>query len=162
MPNAIFFYRIANWLYLHKIPLFPKFLQAIIFILYNTKIPYKNKIGKGTFLVCKGIGVVIIDGAVIGIDCRIGINSVLVGKGPYKEVPIIGNKVWIGPGVVITGPVIVEDNVIIAPNSVVGKSIPRGAIVGGIPAKIIGWTKDIDYDIFANENWKEGYMDFMK
>ena len=161
MPNAIFFYRVSRWFYLHKIPFIPKILQGIIFLLYNSKIPYKNTIGRGTFLVCKGIGVVIIDGAVIGDFCRIGINSIIVGKGPYKHVPKIGNQVWIGPGSVITGPVIIEDNVIIAPNSVVTKSVPEGAIVGGVPAKIIGWVKNLDYDIMKNENWKDGYVEFM-
>lgn len=85
----------------------------------------------------------------------------IVGKGPYKQVPVIGNNVWIGPGTIISGPVKILDNVIIAPNSFVNKSVPEGAIVGGSPAKIIGWKKDLDYEILKNENWKEGYMDFL-
>lgn len=68
---------------------------------------------------------------------------------------------WISPGVVISGAVIIEDHVIIAPNTVVNKSVPEGAIVGGVPAKIIGWVKDLDYDIMKNESWKEGYMDYL-
>ncbi len=64
-------------------------------------------------------------------------------------------------GVVISGSVIIQDNVVIAPNAVVNKSVPEGAIVGGIPAKIIAWVKELDYDIMQNESWKEGYMDFL-
>ncbi|MBV5327481.1 MAG: hypothetical protein JZU65_07565, partial [Chlorobium sp.] len=75
---------------------------------------------------------------------------------PYKNVPTIGNKVWIGANSVIIGPVVIEDNVIISPNSFVNKSIPEGAIVGGIPAKIIGWVNDLQYDIFNNSKFKNG------
>lgn len=161
MPNAIIIYRIANWFYVHKIPFIPILLQGLIFLIYNSKIPYKNIIGKNTSFTCKGIGVVLIDGLIIGDNCRIGIHNIFVGKSPYKEVPRIGNNVWIGPGSIIVGPVIIKDNVIIAPNAVVTKSVPEGAIVGGIPAKIIGWVKDLDYDIMKNESWKNGYMDYL-
>ena len=67
-----------------------------------------------------------------------------------------------GPGAVIQGPVIIEDNVIIAPNAVVTKSVPKNAVVAGIPAKIIGWSDKLDYDIFADESWKEGTKPYLK
>jgi len=161
MLNAIYLYRIARWFYVHNIPIIPKVIQCSIFILYNSKIPYKNVIGKNTTIISKGVSVVLIDGLVIGDNCKIGIHSTFVGKGPYKEVPKIGNNVWIGPGAVISGPVIIEDNAVIAPNAVVTKSVPEGAIIGGIPARIIGWVKDLDYDIMKNESWKEGYMEYL-
>ena len=162
MPNAIFFYRISRWLYLRKIPILPQFFQGIIFLLYNSHISYRAEIGKGTHLLHKGIATLILKGVVIGKNTKIGMNVMITGKGPYKEVPKIGNNVWISPGAVISGAVIIEDNVIIAANAVVNKSVPEGAIVGGIPAKIIGWVKELDYDIMKNESWKEGTIEFMK
>jgi len=161
MPNSILFYNISRWLYLHKIPLLPSFFRGLIFILYNCKIPYQSKIGKGTFLICKGIGVSIIENAEIGENCRIGINVVIAGKSPYKNSPKLGNNIWLGPGSIILGPVIIEDDVIISANSVILKSIPSGAIVAGVPAKIIGWTKDLNYDIMKNESWRDGYIEFL-
>lgn len=161
MPNAIILYRIARWFYLHNVPGIPKILRGLIYIFYNCKIPYENKIGKGTFLICRGIGVAIVEGTEIGDNCRIGINVVFSGKGPYKSLPKLGNNIWISPGAIVAGPVIIEDNVVIAPNAVVTKSVPEGAIVGGIPAKIIGWVKDLNYDVMGNEMWKEGYMPFL-
>lgn len=161
MPNAIFFYHLSRWFFEHKIPFLPKIVQGVIFILYNSHISYLAKIGKGTFFVHKGMATLILNNVIIGEDSRIGMNVLITGKGPYKEVPKIGNRVWIGPGAVISGPVIIEDNVIIAPNAVVNNSVPEGAIVGGIPAKIIGWVKDLNYDIMKNESWKEGYVDFL-
>lgn len=161
MPNAIFFYRISRWLYLKKIPFLPKFLQLVIFILYNSKVPPDADIGKGSFLVVKGVAVVIINGAKIGKRCRIGIGCRVVGKGPYKKVPVIGDDVFLGPGCVIVGPVIIEDNVVVAPNSVVTKSVPKGAIVAGVPAKIIGNVSDLDYDILKNESYLDDNAPFM-
>lgn len=161
MPNAIYFYHISRYLYLHRVPVLPRLFQGLIFLVYNCHISYKAQIGRGSYLLHKGMATLILEGVEIGSNTRIGMNVLITGKGPYKSVPKIGSRVWIGPGSVISGPVIIEDNVIIASNAVVTKSIPQGAIVGGIPAKIIGWTKEIDYDIFANESWKEGYMDFL-
>ncbi len=162
MPNAIILYRIARWLYNHSVPILPKVFQGLIFFIYNCHISYKAHIEKGTFFLHKGMGTLILDGVSIGRNSRIGMNVLITGKGPYKSVPNIGNNVWIGPTSVISGPVIIEDNVIIAPHSLVIKSVPQGAIVGGVPAKIIGWTSDLNYDIFGNENWKEGYVDFLE
>lgn len=98
---------------------------------------------------------------IIGENCKIGNNVSIVGQGPYKNVPVLKDRVYIGPGAVIQGPVVVEDDVIVAPNAVVTKSVPQGAIVAGNPAKIIGWVKDLDYDIFKNENWKEGIKPYL-
>ena len=48
MLNAIVFYRISRWLYLHRIPFLPKLITLLIFLIYNSKIPYQAHIGKGT------------------------------------------------------------------------------------------------------------------
>ncbi|MGL5110021.1 MAG: DapH/DapD/GlmU-related protein, partial [Vibrio ordalii] len=74
---------------------------------------------------------------------------------------VIGDDVFLGPGCVIVGPVIIEDNVVVAPNSVVTKSVPKGAIVAGIPAKIIGNVSDLDYDILKNESYLDDTAPFM-
>lgn len=161
MPNAINFYFISRWLHLKKIPILPRIIQLFIFLIYNSKIPPTADIGKDSFLVVKGIGVVIIDNAKIGKRCRIGIGCKVVGKGPYKKVPNIGDDVFIGPGAVIVGPVEIGDKVIIAPNSVVTKSVKSGYIVGGIPAKIIGRTDKLEYNIFKNESYLDDVAEYM-
>ena len=89
-------------------------------------------------------------------------HVVIVGQTPYKEVPKIGNNVWIGPNAIIQGPVIIEDGVIIAAGSLVNKSVPKNAIVAGVPARIIGNTKDLQYDILEQKSGVEGYRPFLK
>ena len=79
MLNAIFFYRIARWLYLHHIPVLPKLITLLIFLMYNSKVPYQARIGKGTMLGYGGIGVVIHKNTVIGNNCVISQQVTLGG-----------------------------------------------------------------------------------
>ena len=65
MLNAIVFYRISRWLYLHNIPFLPKLVTLLIFLIYNSKIPYQAKIGKGTKFGYGGMGVVVHSNAVV-------------------------------------------------------------------------------------------------
>lgn len=158
----LFLYRIARWFYSYHIPIIPRFFQALIFLLFNSKVTPETIIGKGSYFVCKGISTVLIPGTKIGNNCVLGLRFSSVRKFPYKGVPILGNNVWCGPNVVIAGPVIIEDGAIIAANSFVDKSVPAGAIVGGTPAKIIGWKKDLNYEIECNPKYKEGVMPFLE
>lgn len=162
MINAIVFYRMERWLYLHHVPFLPKLIQLLIFLLYNSRITPKAKIGKGSFFVCKGISCSLHDKTEIGENNRLGIHLVIVGQGPYYHGCKIGNNCWIGPNVTIQGPVIIEDGVVIAPGSVVNKSVPANAIVAGVPAKIIGFTTELDYDIMAGEDSDMSYKPFLE
>ena len=86
-------------------------------------------------------------GIVIGDGTFIGHNTVLATLDhdidPDKRhllhpAPIhIGNKVWIGAGVVITKGVTIGDNSIIAAGAVVKHNIPANVIAAGVPAKVI-------------------------
>jgi acetyltransferase-like isoleucine patch superfamily enzyme len=61
-----------------------------------------------------------------------------LGTIPDKVKPIkIGNNVWIGRGCLIMPGTVIEDNVVIAANSVVKGLYTSGGIYGGAPAKFI-------------------------
>ena len=55
---------------------------------------------------------------------------------------IIGNDVWIGENVSILEHVMIGDGAVAAAGAVVTKNVPDYAIVGGIPAKVIGYRFD--------------------
>jgi|LauGreDrversion4_2_1035121.scaffolds.fasta_scaffold12789_2 acetyltransferase-like isoleucine patch superfamily enzyme len=59
-----------------------------------------------------------------------------------KYDPIIGNDVWISNDCTIFSGVTIGDGAVIAGQSVVTKSVPPYAIVGGNPAKIIRYRFD--------------------
>lgn len=155
-------YRIGNYFYLKKIPFIPIIFETLIFLLFNSRIPTDISIGQGSRFAYKGLSTLLVHGTEIGDNCLIGMRVTTGRKFPYKNVPKIGNNVWLGTNSVIIGPVIIEDNVIIAPNSLINKSVPKGAIVGGNPARIIGWTKNLDYNIFDNPKYKEGSAQFLE
>ncbi len=61
---------------------------------------------------------------------------------PYDEITfaksvVINENVWIGGDVTILPGVVIEEGAIIGASTVVTKNVPRGAIVGGNPGKII-------------------------
>lgn len=54
----------------------------------------------------------------------------------------IGNDVWTGLNVTLIGGVEIGDGAVILTNAVVTKDVPPYSIVGGVPAKIIGYRYD--------------------
>ena len=54
----------------------------------------------------------------------------------------IGNDVWICEGVFINGGMHIADGAVVLAHAVVTKDVPPYAIVGGVPAKIIGYRYD--------------------
>lgn len=138
MINAIKFYQISRWRFLHHIPFLPKIITLLIFLIYNSKIPYTAKIGKGSYCGYGGIGVVIHSDAEIGSNCMIG-QHVTIGGGnsKYPGVPKIGNNVYISHGAIVFGGITIGNNVTIGANAVVTKPVPDNAVVAGVPAKVL-------------------------
>ncbi|NPD46747.1 DapH/DapD/GlmU-related protein [Lentimicrobium sp. S6] len=64
----------------------------------------------------------------------------IIEEKPLQEADInIGNHVWIGTNVFIKEGVNIGDDCIIAANSVIISDVEKGAIVGGVPAKLISY-----------------------
>ncbi|AXI10470.1 serine acetyltransferase [Oceanobacillus sp. 143] len=147
--NAIKFYRIANFCYLKKIPIIPRFVKNLIFLLFNSVVPYTCKIGKESKFAYGGIGVVLHSKSIIGDRVIIG-QGVTIGKKLERgQAPTIGDRVYIGTGSKILGDVKVGNNVIIGANSVVTKDVPNNVIVAGAPATIIRKVEQDIYEILG-------------
>ena len=141
--NGIKLYRIANYLHQRHIPLLPKIIQRISYLLFNAHIPYQATIGGGTILGYGGMGIVIHTNAIIGRSCMI-LQQVTIGTNvPYFDqtqahpVPTIGDNVYIGSGAKILGGIHIGDGSVIGANAVVTHDIPAGSLVLGIPGRVI-------------------------
>ena len=97
----------------------------------------RNVFGPG-LSIAHGGTIIVHSRAVIGENCRID-RCVSVGSIYYHaSPPTIGNNVFIGPGVVIDGPIEIADGIAIGANSYVNKSFKEPAIsIAGCPAKKI-------------------------
>lgn len=151
--NGIKIYRLSNYLYKKKIPILPKILQRIIYILYNAHIPCEATIGDGTLLGYGGMGIVIHTNAKIGRNCMI-LQQVTIGTSvPFFDmkklhpVPIIEDNVYIASGAKVLGGITIGTGSVIGANSVVTKDIPPHSLVLGIPGKVI---KNIDNKAIVN------------
>jgi serine O-acetyltransferase len=89
-----------------------------------------------------GTGVVIGETTVIGKNCSFLHGITLGGTGNSTEFdrhPKLGDRVFLGANVKILGNIIIDDEVKVGANSLVLKPMPKGAIVVGSPANIIGY-----------------------
>lgn len=71
----------------------------------------------------------------IGKNCSIN-QQVTIGY-CNTDCPIIGDNVTITAGAIVIGDVRVENDAVIGAGAVVTKDVPKGAVVAGVPAKIL-------------------------
>ena len=141
--NGIKIYRLANFLYKKNVPIIPKILQRMIYILYNAHIPCEANIGNGTILGYGGMGIVIHTNAKIGENCMI-LQQVTIGTSvsffdtkKLHPVPIIEDNVYIGSGAKILGGITIGEGSVIGANAVVTKSVEANSLVLGIPGRVV-------------------------
>ena len=87
------------------------------------------------FFIDHGMGVVIGETAEIGDDCML-YHGVTLGGVSLKQVkrhPTLGDRVTVGAGAKILGPVVIGDDSSVGANAVVVKDAPADSIVVGIP-----------------------------
>ncbi|MGQ0505140.1 MAG: serine O-acetyltransferase [Myxococcaceae bacterium] len=140
--SALRLYRMAKTLNGLGVPLLPAVLRKVNYYLHSSYIPHEADIGEGTQLGYGGIGIVIHRDARIGRHCLISQGVTIGGRTGNQGIPAIGSYVRIGAGAKILGNITIGDYAVIGANAVVLKDVPRGAVVAGVPARIL--RKDPD------------------
>merc|ERR1711880_5874 len=146
MGKAIFFHKIANFIAIAKFDLIARIISQLSRFSTGIEIHPKAKIGKNLFI-DHGMGVVIGETSDIGNNVTIYHNVTLGGIAPsinandqrnVKRHPTLEDKVVVGSGAQILGPITIGKNSLIGSNAVVTKDVPEKSIMIVIPARRVG------------------------
>jgi len=91
---------------------------------YGIDISYRTQIGKGFYIGHFG-NIVIHGDTIIGENCNVsqGITIGVSNYGKKRGVPIIGDKVFIGPNAGVFGNITIGNNVVIGANTIVTENV---------------------------------------
>lgn len=131
--KAIIYYRIANFLYRHKLIFLSKIIMYTVRCRFSIDIHPGCSIGKRLFI-DHGVGVVIGETTVIGDDCTIyqGVSLGGTGKEKGKRHPTIKNNVIIGAGAKVLGNITIGSNCKIGANTVVLTDVKDNMTIVGV------------------------------
>ena len=135
--HALTFHRLAHALWGAGFKWLARLVSHVSRFLPGIEIPPGATLGRRVFI-DHGMGVVIGETATIGDDVLLYHGATLGGRdtNPGKRHPTIGNRVMVGAGARILGPITVGDDARIGANAVVVKDVPDGATAVGVAARI--------------------------
>lgn len=136
--HAVLAHRFIHPLHNLGLPFIPRLLSQIVRFFTGVEIHPGATIGQG-FFIDHGAGIVIGETAEIGDNCVMFHNVTLGGTGKHsgKRHPTIGNRVVIGTGAILLGPLTVGNNVNIGANTFLYMvDIPDNCTVVGTPGVI--------------------------
>jgi serine O-acetyltransferase len=145
--HALFFYRLGHAAWTRGFLLLGRWLTQLGRFLTGIEIHPGAQIGH-RFFIDHGMGVVIGETAVIGDDVTLYQGVTLGGtslKGGKRH-PTLMNKVIVGAGAQVLGPITVGEGARVGANAVVLKDVPAAATMVGIPARAV-----IDRDVAVIE-----------
>lgn len=137
-PKAIALHRVANHLYKAELFFLARLVSEISRLLTGIEIHPGATLGR-RLVIDHGVGVVIGETAVVGDDCIIFHGSTLGGThfDRVKRHPTLGNRVLVGTGAKLLGPIHIGDDSKIGANAVITKDVPAGRTAVGNPMKIL-------------------------
>ena len=129
-PKALLMYRIAHFFHSLRLYFIARFFSEVARFLTGIEIHPGAKIGH-RLVIDHGMGVVIGETAEIGDDCIIFHGVTLGGLKfePIKRHPTVKNKVLIGAGAKILGPITLGEGCKIGANMVVVKDVAPGVVI---------------------------------
>jgi serine O-acetyltransferase len=77
----------------------------------------------------------------IGTDCQVA-QQVTIGYDDRGAPPVLGDRVRVGAGAIVLGPIEIGDDAVIGAGAVVVRDVPPGKVVGGVPARILEGAAD--------------------
>jgi serine O-acetyltransferase len=138
--HAIWAYRLAHFLGARLgLPLVPRLLSSLARLFTGVEIHPAARIGR-RFFIDHGTGVVIGETTVIGDDCVMFHNVTLGGTGKHtgKRHPTLEDRVFVGTGATLLGPIHVGHDAKIGAGAFIHmRDVPAATTVVGMPARIV-------------------------
>jgi len=135
--HALWLHRIAHRMWQNPMLKLPaRLLSQFTRFLTGIEVHPGAVIGRRLFI-DHGMGVVIGETTEVGDDCVLFHGSTLGGTkmSRGKRHPTLGDRVVIGAGAKVLGPIKLGDDVQVGANAVVIKPVPSGGVAVGVPAK---------------------------
>ncbi|MCF7887856.1 MAG: serine O-acetyltransferase [Candidatus Omnitrophica bacterium] len=135
--HAIWLHRISHWIWKKDFKTLARLISHFGRFFTGIEIHPGAEIGR-RFFIDHGMGVVIGETTKIGEDVLIYQGVVLGGVSSkrVKRHPTIGNKVVIGAGATLLGPIKIGDKARIGAGSVVINDVPKEATAVGVPGRV--------------------------
>ncbi len=143
--RALFVHRFGNW----RMGIRSKALRAPFGVVYRwmfrrmvrsytIELDYDVRVGRRVAF-HHTMGIVVNGDTEIGDDCliRAGVVLGIVSPDQASGAPRLGQRVDVGVGAVLLGPITVGDDAVIGANAVVRCDVPAGALAVGVPARIL-------------------------
>lgn len=136
--HAIWGHRVSHWLWSHDFELIARASAALTRWLTGVDIHPGATLGPGLFI-DHATGVVIGETADVGAEVTIYQGVTLGGTSleQGKRHPSVGDRVTIGAGAKVLGPVTIGHDSRIGANAVVVKPVPANSVVVGVPGQIV-------------------------
>ncbi len=143
--HAVLFYRLANRLWRRGWRYLPRLISFIGRLWSGVDIHPGATIGH-RFFIDHGSGVVIGETSEVGDDVTLyhGVTLGGVSWNKGKRHPTLGDRVVVGAGAKILGPINIGRDARVGANSVVIASVPEGKTVVGIPGKVVQSSRPIN------------------
>jgi serine O-acetyltransferase len=140
--HAVWGHRVANRLWHDDHRLAARFVSGVVRTWTAVDIHPAATLGPGLFI-DHAVGVVIGETAVVGTDVTIYQGVTLGGTSleAGKRHPTVGDRVTIGAGAKVLGPVTVGSGSRIGANAVVVRDVPSDSVVVGVPGQVIARSR---------------------
>jgi serine O-acetyltransferase len=152
---AVCGYRFARWVETARMPrvvrkllrVFATLTSVWVDVVTNIELPAGADIGPGLYIPHTGY-IVLASGVRLGRNCTLA-HGVTIGHGgggaaDLGACPVVGDRVYVGPGSAVIGPVTVGDDALIGVGAIVTRSVPPRGVAVGNPARVISLKGSFD------------------
>jgi serine O-acetyltransferase len=143
---AIAMYRFGQYLYFEAPSAVRSFLRIpyeitrkVLELIVDIHLEPNTRIGPGLYVAHYG-GIWINPRATLGSNCNLAHGVTIGAPMSAPGAPVLGDRVWLGSGAVVTGPIRIGSGVVVGANSLVVSNLPENAVAVGVPARVLSYT----------------------